>query len=783
MIFILVKAYTKLPGTKAPSSCCNGFSMNEKNVNSLSDQTDSTSARLKSVCFYILLFYIAFIPRWVHLLSIADNPFFHFPIVDCYTYDDWAQKIAAGNWMGDKVFWQAPLYSYFLAIVYSVFGRDLFLARFIQLLIGSLNCVLLYSIAKIAFNARIGIIVFLMASFYAPFIFFEAELLSPVLIIFFNLTLVWVLFSFHRHPKKTKLFLAGIILGLSSITHGLAITFLPFAILWSTTILLKDRWPTGRIVNYSFCLVLGFLLMISITGVRNWIIGKDLVVVSSNAGINFFIGNNPDYARTTSIRPGVEWEELIQRPLQHGFQKPSEKSRFFWRQAFSFMGSQPFSYLKLLFRKFLLLLDGYEMKRNQDMYGFRKFSFPLGLLLSKRVIYFPFGVLLPLSLTGMIIFWRNRSNSKRKGPQPLLIFYFVLSQVVALLSFFICARYRLPLVPFLIIFAGFALYWLYEKLKTRIFKDVLLFLLTFLILLLLSNVSHHELTAKNQSDEHYNLGLVYGRQGKFDQAIQEYNQALTFEPDFVMTHFNMAILYQKEDRTDQAAEKYRQVIELFPRAALAYNNLGLIYEERGNLIEAEELYLKAFQNHPLLPDPLYNLGNVYIKEGKYSQAKEKLEACLKLDPAYYKAYNSIGDLYYRLGETDQSIGFFKKALEFQPDYEVAHNNLGTAYIKKGLQQMALSEFKEAIKINPDYGSAHLNLGNYYLEQDHLQEAIAEYKRAVDLMSHDPSVHYHLAIAYVMTGLPEEAVAKLNEALSLDSSFVQAKDLLERIQRQ
>jgi len=577
--------------------------------------------------------------------------------------------------------------------------------------------------------------------------------------------------------------LAGIILGLSSLTHGLVVTFLPLAILWTIAILLKSKLSLVRIGSFCLYLVVGFLLVISVTLTRNLILGKDLVFISSNAGINFFIGNNPHYDRTTSIRPGIEWEELLERPIQFGFQKPSEKSSFFFRRSFSFITGRPLSYLKLLFRKFLLTLDGYEIKRNQDPYIFRNFSFPLRLLLWKWVVYFPFGVLLPLSLTGMLLFWKERSQSKRKDPRPLLILYFLFSHVVALLFFFICARYRLPLVPFLIIFAGFALCRFYEKLRRRKDREILFIVPMFFVFLFLSNVSHHELTAKDRAEEHYNLGMVYGREGKFDQAIQEYVQALEFQPDHVMAHFNMAVLYQKEKRIDKAIDEYQRAIELFPRGARPYYNLGLIYEKSGDLKKAEDLYIKASQFNPLLPDPLYHLGIVYSKVGKYPQAVEKFEACLKLDPAYYKAYNGMGDLYYRLGQTDRAIGYFKKALDLQPDYAAAHNNLGTAYIKKGLQKEALTEFLKAIKANPDYGTAHMNLGNWYFEQDNPQEAKTAYQRAARLMPHNPTAHYYLALAHLKLGSEDKGMAELNRALSVDSSFLPARVLLEKIKEQ
>lgn len=746
------------------------------------DTRTSSGIKSRSTLLYILLFLIAFLPRLLYLLSIVKNPFFHFPIIDGQTYDDWAQEIAKGHWIGDKVFWQAPLYPYFLGIIYWIFGHSLFLVRFIQILLGSLNCLLLYKITRTAFNSKVALISFLIAAFYGPFLFFDSEILNPVLIILINLVLILVLFSFSRIPKRNKLFWAGIILGLSSITHGLIIVFLPFIFLWIVSVLRKADFPKGRILKYTLSLLVGFLLIIAITAVRNQLVGKDLVWISSNSGINFYIGNNPDYDKNTSIRPGIEWEGLIQRPIQHGFTTPSGKSNYFWKESLSYITDQPFSYLQLLAKKFLLILDGFEIKRNQDMYLFRNYSFLLSILLWKWVIYFPLGIILPLSLVGMVIFWRDRSSVKVKNDRPFLIFYIVLSQALGLLFFFICDRYRIPLVPFLIVFAGFALYRIYEMIRLKQAQKYLMFILVFLILVVISNIRHHPTTLQDQAEDHYNLASVLAKEQKFDQSESEYKQALSLEPGHIMASFNLAVLYQRENRIPEAEGEYQQVIARFPQAALAYNNLGSIYERKGDLTKAKEMYAQSSRLHPLLADPLFNLGNLYSKEGKYPQAVALFDSCLKANPQYYKAFNGLGDYYYRNGETDRAIYFFQKALAIEPEYEIAHNNLGTAYISRGLKQKAFSEFQEAVKINPNYGQAHLNLGNYYLEAQQVSNAIEQYKSAVGLLPYDPKAHYHLAVAYVVAGFENDATAELDTALSYDSTFVQAKDLLGRIRK-
>lgn len=734
----------------------------------------------KTFLLYLVLFVIAFVPRLLHLLLIADNPFFNFPIIDAQTNDDLAQKIAQGQWLGNKAFWQAPLYPYFLGIIYSVFGRDLFLVRLIQILLGSANCLLLYSIAKTVFNRRVALISFLIAAFYGPFLFFDAELLNPALVIFFNLMVVSLLLSFHHEPKTTKLLLAGIVLGLSSITHGLAVTFVPLALLWIVMVLLRRSPSAGGILKSCLVFLAGFVLIISITTARNLIVGKDFVFVSSNAGINFYIGNNPNYDRTTRIRPGIEWEELIQRPIQEGFEKPSERSRYFFRQAFSYMTGQPVSYLQLLAKKLFFILDGYEIKRNQDPYAFREFSSLLKVLLWKWLIYFPFGLLLPLSMVGLVAFFRDRRNSEAKDLKPILVLYFLLSQTLALLFFFISARYRLPLVPLLIIFAVVGFLSLYERLKAKRTREAVPLAVILLVFLVGSNISHHKLTTADLAEEHYNLGMIYGRQEKFDQAIQEYNKAVELQPDHLMAHFKIALAYHNQDMLDQAEQKYLQVIDIFPRSALAYNNLGMIYEKRGDLLKAEEFYIKASDAHPLLPDPHYNLGNLFAMQGSFEFAKQSFEECLAADPSYYKAYNGLGELHYTRGEIDEAIGYFKRGVRLQPGYAVIHNNLGAAYMQRGDRQMAFLEFEAAAKLDPEYGSAQLNLGNWYLEESDPKKAITHYQRAAELLPDDPRVHYHLAMAYGISGRERDATAELYRALSADSTFLPAKELLEKV---
>src|SRR5258705_170740 len=92
---------------------------------------------------YVALFTVAFALRLVPRLEARQLPFVDSLISDAASYDAWARQIAAGDWLGSEVFFQAPLYPYSLAAVYAVLGRDLLGLRVVQALVGAAGCLVL----------------------------------------------------------------------------------------------------------------------------------------------------------------------------------------------------------------------------------------------------------------------------------------------------------------------------------------------------------------------------------------------------------------------------------------------------------------------------------------------------------------------------------------------------------------------------------------------------------------------------------------------------------------
>ena len=169
--------------------------------------------------------------------------------------------------------------------------------------------------------------------------------------------------------------------------------------------------------------------------------------ISYNGGVNFYIGNNANAAQTLALRPGWEWEELVALPLREGITRPSAKSLFFYKQALEYIQDAPFDYMGLLTVKTAQFWRGDEIERNQEMYYWRKYSSVLAGTLWKWGVAFPFGLVSPLALLGLLVYIRRQGFAL-----PVL---FVLGYSFAVISFFVAARYRLPIVPLLILFAAY----------------------------------------------------------------------------------------------------------------------------------------------------------------------------------------------------------------------------------------------------------------------------------------------------------------------------------------
>jgi 4-amino-4-deoxy-L-arabinose transferase-like glycosyltransferase len=382
-----------------------------------------------------LLLLLALIVRGVYWHELSSNPFFEYPIVDAEAYDKIARSITAGNdpYAG-RPFFQPPLYPFFLAALYEVTGHDIGLTRLLQMLLGVVNVWLTYRLGRRLLGHGIGLVSGLVMTLYGTMLFFEGELLAPVLIVFLNLLLMLSVVAFFEKPVALRALVAGLLIGASTITMAVVA---PFAAIISMYAIIRVRKGTLSVSRrelgaMGLMFLAGIILVIAPVTVRNWLVSKEFVPVSTNAGINFYIGTGGGFDQRVGIRPGYEWQALGEEAKAAGFETPTQQSRYFLREAIDSIRREPATYIKTLAQKLYLFAHAGEAFRNQEIYPFRSYSRVLSVLVWKYSgVAFPYGLLFPFALVGMILasvrFGSVRFGSVRFGAATQGRFYCLLS--------------------------------------------------------------------------------------------------------------------------------------------------------------------------------------------------------------------------------------------------------------------------------------------------------------------------------------------------------------------
>lgn len=307
------------------------------------------------------------------------HPAAEHPVIDEASYEDWALEIAGGNWLGDEVFFQEPLYPYWLGAVYAVCGHDRTVARMIQAGLGALCVLLVHRLTREVFGARPA----LWAAFGLAV--YRADLLLPALLLKPNLFLpLWALLAWGlvrsrraRGARSAASWLGlGVLAGLGALLRGNVLILVPALAVWP---LVRARTlgtglPAG--LRDAASLAAGVLLVLLPVALRNQHVGGVFALTTSGAGTNVYGGNNPDnpYGRATEFKwvrgipryEAEDWKHEAERRTGRALDA-SEVSGFWLREAGRSVLADPGLHLRILWNKLRLTLGRYEVPDNHHL--------------------------------------------------------------------------------------------------------------------------------------------------------------------------------------------------------------------------------------------------------------------------------------------------------------------------------------------------------------------------------------------------------------------------------
>jgi tetratricopeptide (TPR) repeat protein len=643
-----------------------------------------------------------------HLLEIRHNPFFYHPIVDAFDYDNDAWYIAqSGDWAaGRTVFFQAPLFVYFLALIYKVFGHGLLWPRLVQVILGGLTVGGVFVVAKRIFGERAAWIAGLGAAVYSLLTFYQAELLAPTITVFLDVAFLLVFFAVAWPRSGWAWGVPGLLFGLRALATTNNLAAAPVFWIWAAFRGRDRGWGVRRTALTIVAFTLGAAVVIAPVTVRNWVIGKQLVLVSSNAGLNFYLGNSGDYDAKVGLRPGVEWEDLMNRPLRAGARTESAMSAYYFGETWKYIRSHPGQYARLLLHKARLFLRGDEILRNQEIYPFREHSRVLKVLLWKvgwaggPGLAFPFGVLLPAAWPGLLLVLRRRNL------EGGLLAAFAVVYSLSVVAFFVTARYRLPVVIPLLMLTGYGLAQFRDLWRSPRLRAIAL--VGMAALALASNWNPGRMSRQMNADAYFSLAGTYAASGDLPGAEQYYTKALEINRHDAAAWLNLGLeVYEAQGRTGEAEACYRRALALRPDYALAVFNLGHLTELRGLPSEAESLYWAAARLDPLMPGPYQNLAAMALARGEYLRARDLYHEARQRDPFSASILVGLAAATFKSEGLDAALPLFDEAARLSPRDPDVYYNLTLAYLQAGMASAAAEAALTLMEIDPEDNQAYV----------------------------------------------------------------------------
>ncbi|MGQ9495561.1 MAG: tetratricopeptide repeat protein, partial [Thermoanaerobaculaceae bacterium] len=637
----------------------------------------------------LLVLLVASGVRLWHFLELSASPFGQRLVGDAEVYHGWAQAILAGDWLSRSqgVFYQSPLYPYFLAFLYWLFTPSPTVVFAFQAVLGVAACLLLARTGRLLFSPFAGTLAGLGLALFGPAVFFEGVVQKTALDTFLLCSIFFLWAWLRPHFSLGKLAALGVLLACLAINRENALVVFGIFFLW---VWWQSRGRRQMVVLAAF--FMAFALPLLALAARNALVGGEWQLTTAQFGPNFYIGNhwrasgmyeplvpgrgNPQFERADAKALA---EKALGRRLTDG-----EVSRFWAGKAWEFIRDAPGQWLVLLGKKLLLLVNGVEIADTDDFYGRRHY------IVSLKVAFLTFSWVLVAAAVGLF-----QVRAKLKELWVLVVY--LAGYALSVAGFFVFARYRFPLVPVLLLFGGAGLE---AGMRRKLTWGALAAGAGALVLSLLPLVDRK----MQQASSELFLGDFYWSQGRdLGQAIQH----------------------------------YRQAVGLWPPYAEAWLRLAQALTEKGIWREADAAFSQAQRLAPTWDTVEQQWGAMWLRAGDLNRGRLHILKSLEMNPENGESLRLLGDLLFRQGQVERAVDVYRKAEQVLPQSAVVQNNLGAALARLGRWGEAEASLRRACQLDPSYAQPWVNLAKASLAQGRREEAMVALEKALTLDANHP----------------------------------------------
>jgi len=616
----------------------------------------------------ITILFLGLIFKGIYLYSYAlNNPYYSIASMDSAVYVNWAQLINHEGWLGSEIYYRAPFYPYLLSIIFRFAPNNFLVVYSMQLVLGICSVLLIYSIGKRIYCERAGLIAAGFSLVYAPLTFFETKILPTITGIFLGLLSVYLL-TIGEHEKKWCFWLGGAAtLGLATLCRPNYLLMIPLIIFG---MLLLHRRQLRETSIPILILVLVPSVIIGTVTLRNYLVSKDFILISANAGITFAQGNNPLARGSMTLIPGFSGEVTNQRYEETQIAervtgrklKPSEVNTFWFKWGFRFVRERPTEYLRLLLYKVAILCNNIELASNYLLEVDKQVTPWL------KLAFLPFGFIMAWAVIGFA-----RILLERLAALALVAAF--IGSFLTVMIFYANSRYRMALVPPSIIIAGGGLDYLLRNPRRSGVILLSVVLTFFLSLPPFMPIDYAHLT-RSHSRAWAHLGGAYKHNNQLEKALWAYEKAIGMEPN-----------------------NYGYYLE-------EVNLLGGLGRSKDDIIGwAQKVSHKISQEQ-------YRyliIAEAYYSSNDHEKAEEYVKKILSSIPKDHKLYLYSGILLGRMGKHYQAREAFAEGLEIQSENIDLQYNYALACARSGDKEEAILAARMILRHAPHFAKARILL--------------------------------------------------------------------------
>jgi tetratricopeptide (TPR) repeat protein len=272
---------------------------------------------------------------------------------------------------------------------------------------------------------------------------------------------------------------------------------------------------------------------------------------------------------------------------------------------------------------------------------------------------------------------------------------------------------------------------------------------------------------------HFMVGNALKKQGRLNEAMDHYHQALNFNPFYAKVHNNMGIVLFDQGKFNDAVDHYLQALRIKPDYIDLHNNMGNALFKLGRIEEAIEQYDEALRYKPNNVDFRMNRSIALAQKGQSGEVIDQYLKTLRIDPDNEGAHYNLAVALAEKGEYDKAIEHFLAALRLEPDNANAHNNLGNCFLEKGNIEEAIANYRKALVIQPDHDFARKNLMRSLAKQKESRKSTAKANKVYDQRAKNPEMYYRKGNSLKNDGKLNEAIHQYQKALEIQPDFTPA----------